>query len=214
MPDLPRGEREAPGGRRGQEEGAASKPLGEQAHAWAVVPKNFDQPAAPAAKHEKLPAVRIALELLLHQERQAIEAPPHVGGARRQPHPDAGRKRDHDRRSFAISAATAADTAAASTAPVIRTRVPPASSISITPTGSGDLDAGAASMICTGTNPDTATCRVHSWRRHLYNWLGWSPASRASADTTAFGLSEAATRRSFSAELHRRRRSTDVITST
>jgi len=43
---------------------------------------------------------------------------------------------------------------------------------------------------------------------------GCSPASRASAGTTASGSSDAATSRSFSAELHRRRRSTDVITST
>src|SRR5215469_11433763 len=199
---------------RGPDEAATLQPLGEQAQALAVVPQNLDQPAATAAKHKKLPAVRIALELLLHQERQAVEASPHVGMARRQPHPDAGRKRDHDRRSFAASAPTAADTVAASTAPVIRSRVPSASSISITPTGAGSPDAAVSAMIRTGAKSGATLCRKQRWRRHLYNWLGCSPASRASADTTAPGSSDAATSRSFSAELHRRRRSTDVITST
>jgi hypothetical protein len=40
------------------------------------------------------------------------------------------------------------------------------------------------------------------------------PASRAIADTLAPGSSAAATSRSFSAALQRRRRSTDVMTST
>src|SRR5882672_71209 len=151
--ELRRRDRDGSCRRRGPDEAAAFQPLGEQAHALAVVPQNLDQPAAPATENEKLPAVRIALELLLHQERQAIEAPPHVGVARCQPHPDAGRKRDHDRRSFATRAAIAAVTVATSAAPVIRTRVPPASSISITPTGAGNSGAASAPMICTGANP-------------------------------------------------------------
>src|SRR5882672_3772630 len=212
--ELRRRDRDGSCRRRGPDEAAAFQPLGEQAHALAVVPQNLDQPTAPSAKHEKLSAVRIALELLLHQERQAIKASPHVGVARRQPHPHAGRKRDHDRRPFATSTATAADTAAASTAPVIRTRVPPASSISVMPTGAGIPGAAGSATNCTGINPVAAPCRAHNWRRHLYNWLGCTPASRASADTTAFRSSDAATSRSFSAELHRRRHSTDVITST
>src|SRR5258706_6850206 len=134
---LRRRDRDGARRRRGPDEAATLQPLGEQAQALAVVPQNLDQPTTPSAKHEKLSAVRIALELLLHQERQAVKAPPHVGMTRRQPHPDAGRKRDHDRRSFAISAPTAALTVTASTAPVIRSRVPSASSISIMPTGAG-----------------------------------------------------------------------------
>src|SRR5262249_15915822 len=146
--------------------------------------------------------------------RRGTKPPPDGGRPRRQPHPDASGKGDHDRRSFAASAPTAADTVAASTAPVIRSRVPPASSISITPTGAGNPGVAVSSMIRTGANPGAAPGRPHSWRRHLYNWLGWSPASLASADTKAPGSNDAATSRSFSAELHRRRRSTDLITST
>src|SRR5260370_27285 len=108
----------------------------------------------------------------------------------------------------------AADPVAPSPARGIAGGVPPASSISITPTGAGNPGPAVAPTICTGANPDAAPCRAYSWRRHLYNWLGWTPASRASADTTAHGSSDAATNCSFSAELHRRRRSTDVITST
>src|SRR5258707_12668533 len=102
---------------RGPDEAATLQPLGEQAHALAVVPQNLDQPTAPSAKHEKLSAVRIALELLLHQERQAVKVPPHAAMTRRQPHPDAARKRDHDRRPFAITPPTAGLTVTASTAP-------------------------------------------------------------------------------------------------
>src|SRR5258707_139713 len=139
---------------RRPDEAAGLQPLREQTHALPVVPQNLDRSAATSAKDKELAAVRIALELLLHQERQAIEAPPHVGVARCQPHPDAGRKRDHGRRSFATSAATAADTVAASTAPVIRSRVPPASSISITPTGAGNPGTAVAP-----TKIGRASCR-------------------------------------------------------
>jgi len=56
--------------------------------------------------------------------------------------------------------------------------------------------------------------RPHNWRRHPYSWLGWTPALRATADTLAPASSVAATSCSFSAELQRRRRCTDLITST
>src|SRR5215468_12000453 len=148
---------------RRPDEAATLQPLGEQAQALAVVPQDLDQPAAPTAKHEKLSTVWIALQLLLHQEAQAIKASPHVGMARRQPHPDASRKRDHDRRSFATRAATPAVTVAASTAPVILTRVASASSISITPAEAGNPRADGSPMICTGVNLDATPRRAHSW---------------------------------------------------
>src|SRR5262245_17960241 len=44
--------------RRGPDEAAALQPLGEQAHALAIVPQNLDQDAAPAAEHEQMPVVR------------------------------------------------------------------------------------------------------------------------------------------------------------
>src|SRR3954471_9762894 len=80
-------------------------------------------------------AVRIALERLLHQERQAIEALAHVGVTGRKPHPRAARDWDHRRRSLRASAVIAADTVAASIGPPMRSRAPVANSTSITPDG-------------------------------------------------------------------------------
>jgi len=59
--------------RRWPDEAPALQPFGEQAHALPVVPEHLDQPAAPTAEHKKVPVVRIALERLLHQQRQAVE---------------------------------------------------------------------------------------------------------------------------------------------
>src|SRR5438067_4502302 len=80
-----------------------------------------------------MPAVWVALEGLLDQERQAIKTLAHVGVAGRQPDPRAARDRDHRRRLLLASTFISADTVRASTGPVIRIRPPVASSISITP---------------------------------------------------------------------------------
>ena len=96
--ELRRRDRHRAVSRRRPDEAAALQPLGEQAHALAVVPEHLDQTAATAAEHEQMAAVRIALELLLDQQRQAVEALAHVGVAGRQPHPHAARDRDHRRR--------------------------------------------------------------------------------------------------------------------
>jgi hypothetical protein len=84
-------------------------------------------------EHEQLPAMRIALQLLLHHQGQAIKAFAHVSVTGCQPHLDATRDRDHRCRLFFVSALISADTVEASTAPVIRIRPPAANSISITP---------------------------------------------------------------------------------
>jgi hypothetical protein len=55
---------------------------------------------------------------------------------------------------------------------------------------------------------------LQSCCRHRNSWLACIPASRATSEATAPGSSAAATIRSFSARDHRRRRCTDVITST
>src|SRR5215475_4357094 len=60
-------------GRRWPEEASPFQPLRKQAHPLAVMPEYLDQSAAPATEHEQMPAVRIAPERLLHQERQAIK---------------------------------------------------------------------------------------------------------------------------------------------
>jgi hypothetical protein len=103
-----------------------------------IMPQHLDQAAAPAPEHEQMPAVRIALERLLHLQRQAIKALAHVGMARRQPNPRVAGEWDHRRRLLFASALISADTVAASTAPLIRIRPPVANSISAVPTGSGD----------------------------------------------------------------------------
>jgi len=97
---------------------------------------------------------------------------------------------------------------AGSIAPVIRIRDPFANSTSIRP----PADAGSAA-IRTAAKLTAGCDRRSSWRRHPYSWLGWIPASRATAETLAPRSSEAATSRSFSAPPQRRRRSTEVMTS-
>src|SRR5262245_25486247 len=156
-------------------------------------------------------SVRIALERLLHQQRQAVEALAHVGVTGRQPHPRTSRQRDHRRRPPPASVAIIVVSVAASIAPVIRIRDPFANSTSIRPPAGKSLGAASAA-IRTAAKLATGD-RRSSCRRHPYSWLGWIPASRATAETLAPGSSEADTNRSFSAALHRRRRSTDVMTS-
>src|SRR5262249_51346706 len=95
------------------------------------------QSAAPATEHEQMPAMRIAPERLLHQQRQAIKSLAHIGMTGRQPDPRAARDRNHRARSPFASAFISADTVRASTGPVIRIRPPVATSISIVPAGSG-----------------------------------------------------------------------------
>src|SRR4029077_15653984 len=87
---------------------------------------------APAAEHEQLAIVRIALERLLHHQRQPVKALAHVGVASRQPYLRPVRDRDRHRR-LPIRAAITAEIVAASTAPLIRSRAPVASSTSIRP---------------------------------------------------------------------------------
>ena len=73
--------------------------------------------------------MRIALQLLLNLKRQSLHAAPHVGVARRDPHPHPARHRDHrSLRTFRTRRS-----ASASTALSTRTRLPEPSSISITP---------------------------------------------------------------------------------
>jgi hypothetical protein len=152
--------------------------------------------------------VRIALERLLHQQRQAVEAFAHVDVAARQPHPRLARQCDrHRRRPPPASAAIFVVSLAGSTAPVIRIRDPFANSTSIRP---GKPVGVGSAAIRTAAKPAGGD-RRSSCRRHPYSWLGWIPASRATAET--LDSSEAATIRSFSAALQRRRRSTDVMTS-
>src|SRR6516164_5074340 len=93
--ELRRRDRNDAGCGRGPNEPAALQPLGIERHADAVMPENFDQRAALAAKHIEIAGVRITLERLLHLESQALHPTPHVGRASRDPHPNPGWQRDH-----------------------------------------------------------------------------------------------------------------------
>src|SRR6476619_811462 len=132
---LRRRDRHRPVGWRWPDEAPALQPLGKQTHALAVMPNDFDQASAPAAEHEQMALMRIALELLLHQQRQPVEALAHVGVTGRQPHPCAWGQTDHRRRSLRASAVIAADTVAASFGTPMRRRAPVVNSTSITPDG-------------------------------------------------------------------------------
>src|SRR3954469_22444604 len=116
-------------GRRGPQETAALQPLRVEAQALAIMPKDFNQIAAPAPKDKQMAAVRVTPERLLHEQGQAVEALAHVRVPRREPHPHAGRDRDHERARTAMTRASAAPFTSLSTI----TRPPPTSTISITP---------------------------------------------------------------------------------
>src|SRR6266481_2370579 len=88
-------------------------------------------------------AQRVALKNLLDLQGQRRKALPHVGTASRKPPPHAGRQRDHRGRP-STSAATAAVSVAASTAPVIRIRTLATNSISMAPPPAEPTGAGIA----------------------------------------------------------------------
>src|SRR5208282_1069954 len=203
-------------GRRRPDESATLQPLRKQAQALPVMPQDLEQSAAAPTEHEQMPAVRIPLERLLHQQRQAIKTLAHVGMASRQPNPRAAWGRDHHRRLPFASAFIRADTVEASTGPEIRIRPPPANSISMTPVLSGDGEGAAPVSAGTATGWNTAgVCtRSQSCWRQRNNWLLWIPAARATSEATAPGSIASATIRSFSVRGQCRRRCTDVITST
>src|ERR1700693_3794256 len=131
------------------------------------MPQYLDQTATAPTEHEQMPAVRITLERLLHQQRQAIKAFAHVGVAARQPDPRAVWGRDHRRRLLFASTLISADPVGAATDPEIRIRPPLANSISITPAFSGDVGETAAGSGVTATGLNTAGICVRSqscWR--------------------------------------------------
>src|SRR5260370_26851832 len=104
--------------------------------------------------------VGIALERLLHQQSQAIEALAHVRVAGRQPHLHAARHRDHRRRAFA-STVTIALSVEASTGPMSRIRAPAANSISMAPGVAGSASvAPGPGEIATGANTGTVPARA------------------------------------------------------
>ena len=77
--------------RRRPQKATAFQTLREQARALAIVPDHLQQVAAAAPKAKQMSAQRVAVQHLLHLERQARKALPHVGVPRGQPDPYAGR---------------------------------------------------------------------------------------------------------------------------
>ena len=180
------------------------EPLRKQTLPLTIVPEAFDEIAAPTTKNEKMPAMWIALERLLHQQRKALVALPHVGVAGRQPYARAAWQWDHGRCSrTSITRASAAASTPLSTI----TRHPRVSTISIRPGAAtthnedGEFSAAAGRsgndgrllvegsqlvmIACAnGASSSTSTrCPSRARRRHVNSWLGDSPFRRAVADT-------------------------------
>ena len=102
--------------------------------------------AAPEDK--KIACMRVAAEALLHLQRQAVHAAPHVGDPRRQPYPHPRPHRDHTRASTDSTRASAASSTPAST----NTRYPFGVTTSIR-LGAGALAARCSSTTTAGTKP-------------------------------------------------------------
>ena len=93
--ELRRGDRHRAVGRARPQEAAPFQPLREQAGSLTVMPDHLQQVASATTKAKQLSAQRIAPQYLLHLQRQARKALPHVGVAGRQPYPHAARNRNH-----------------------------------------------------------------------------------------------------------------------
>src|SRR5262249_23801663 len=135
-----------------------------------------DQGATPAAKDEQMSTMRVALELLLHQQRQTIKALAHVGVPHRKPYPHSARHRDHRRRAIFTSASISTAVIDGSAGPLIVTRARPAGSISIVPDAAGKARSAGASD--TAANSGTSRRRAgpaparRAWRLHTCSKLG------------------------------------------
>src|SRR5688572_4693553 len=143
--ELCRCDRDDTIGRRRPEEATPLQALGVEREAEPVVPENLDQITSAATKGKDIARVRVATEVLLHLQRQAVHAAAHVGHARRQPHPHPRRHRDHAR----ASTASTRTSAASSTSAPANTRYPFVVTISIW-LGAG---AGRSSTTTAGTKP-------------------------------------------------------------
>jgi hypothetical protein len=124
-------------------------------------------------------AQRIAPQHLLHQQRQARKAFPHVGVAGRQPHSHPLRKWDHDcARTFRTRRS-----AAASTPLSMITRDPPSSAISIRPGDAHDEDSEVSAGIV-GSGNDGGLLAEHAsltiaGANAVVSSVATSPPSRA-----------------------------------
>src|SRR5690606_3620372 len=170
------------------------------------MPQHLDEIAAPAAEDEQIAPVRIALQLLLHGQRQTIEAFAHVGVAGRNPDLHALWNRDHRRSNTASTRSSAAMSTLASNV----TRAPVKSAISIRPAGVGVCAAasagagfGTASQIRAGANSTAGSSSPSRPSRTALRQVDNKPrvmlCRRATADTRRGPAMLSATMRNFSA---------------
>nr|CAJ30156.1 hypothetical protein mgI544 [Magnetospirillum gryphiswaldense MSR-1] len=148
-------------GRRRPDEAPFLQALGVERHAQPVMPDDLDHVAPAPPEDEKITSMGIALQRLLHLQRQAVHAAPHVGAAHCQPDADIARNRDHRRSSTSRTRRKAP----ASTSLSTRTNRPSPSSISIKPrrgAGSGVTGATAADGV-TSTGSSTGAPCGPSW---------------------------------------------------
>ncbi len=103
------GQRHCSLARRGPYEPALLEPLGVERHADPIVPDDLDQRACAAAEYEQIAAMRITLEPMLHQQREALHPLAHIRVAERDPHPRA--RWDHHN-PFSAAVTSAGDAAA------------------------------------------------------------------------------------------------------
>src|SRR5947207_1919481 len=202
-------------------ESSALKALGEQAQAIPIPPQHFDPISTSTAEDEQLPGEGILRELQLHEGGKSIEPLPEIGDAGGQPHLYPGRQSDHRRQ----SSSTSRSRMRVAALPWMRTRPPPARSIS-RKSHRGFL-AGTIVLCCrrlyarfgttvgdvtlTGNNGAAGVAAFASsspfWysRRHPKTRLAFTPCARATIATEAPGLRLSSTIRRFSSFVRKRR---------
>src|SRR3989344_1750812 len=143
---------------RRPDEPASIQPLGIERQPKPVMPEDLHQAAAAATEHEQITPMRIALEVLLHLQRQPRHPLAHVGVAGGDPNPHARRQRDHR------SARSAAATTEAGALAATRTRTPPGRSITRAVLGPPRSASPPPSTTTPGTNPglDRKSTRLNS----------------------------------------------------
>ena len=209
--ELGRRDRHRAAGRTRPQEPTPFQSLREQAGSLTIVPDHLQQIAATTAKHKEMPAQRIAPQHLLHQQRQAREALPHVGMTGRQPNPHPARKRNHG---SASSPRTSRSTAPISASRSKMIRRPFALTISTRPPTGSTACAGGSGVIVAGTKlaiPPSRPSRCNL--RHVKTCCREIPCRRAVAEAARGSDKLSATIRSFSSSVQRRRRPVSTTSS-
>src|SRR4051812_26340437 len=207
--ELGRGDRHRAVDRARPQEAAPFQSLREQAGSLAVMPDHLQQVASATTKAKQLSAQRIAPQYLLHLQRQACKALPHVSVASRQPYPHAARNRNHGSVSSPRMIRSSVST---STSQSTITRRPFAITISIRGQPVPVPFSGCSGTIIAGTNPGMSPSRPsrYALRQANRSWLE-IPCRRAVADASRGAEILSSTIRSFSAADHRRRRPVSTI---